>query len=297
MIGSKEAIMHLSMTYLQEGDEVLVPDPGYPTYRAVTQLTGATVRSYPLRRENGYQPDLDALERLDTRRIKIMWLNYPHMPTGAAADTEVLARLIRWATERRVLLVNDNPYSRIGTDRPFSLLQLPGAREVAVELNSLSKSHNMAGWRMGMLVGRAELIQPVLRFKSNMDSGQFKPAQLAAITALELGPDWYDHQNDIYRERRHAAEALMRRIGAEPEPGQQGMFVWARIPGTYPDAYALSDELLRRTHLFITPGGIFGEAGNRFLRSSLCSPVSVFETADARLTAANWPQPQSSPSV
>ena len=290
MIGSKEAIMHLSMTYLQAGDEVLVPDPGYPTYQSVTRLTGATVRPYTLRSENGYQPDLDALKASDLSRVKVCWINYPHMPTGAAADPMVLTELIQLAKAHKFLIVNDNPYSFIGSTSPFSILQLPGAREVCLELNSLSKSHNMAGWRVGMLVGRAELVQPVLRFKSNMDSGQFKPTQLAAIKALELGKDWYAEQNRVYAERRTVAAALLQQLGCTVAAGQQGLFVWARVPTTYADAYALSDAVLDRARVFLTPGGIFGEAGTDYLRISLCAPVNTYRTAATRLTAAGWPK-------
>ena len=283
MIGSKEAIMHLSMTYLQAGDEVLVPDPGYPTYQSVSRLTGATLRTYPLVADDNYQVDLDALRATDLSKVKLCWINYPHMPTGRPADPAVLDKLIQLAKQHNFLIVNDNPYSFIGTDRPFSLLQLPGAREVAVELNSLSKSHNMAGWRMGMLVGKADHIQPVLRFKSNMDSGQFKPAQLAAIAALGLDRDWYDQQNAVYAARRKVASDLLHRLGCTVEPDQQGLFVWARIPAGYADAYALSDAILDQTHVFITPGGIFGVAGEHYLRISLCAPESKYAQAAERL--------------
>ena len=288
MIGSKEAIMHLSMTYLQADDVVLVPDPGYPTYQAVSRLTGAEMRTYVLRSENNYQIDLEALRAQDLSRVKLCWINYPHMPTGRPADAAVLSELIALAKAHNFLLVNDNPYSHIGTDKPFSILQLPGARAVAVELNSLSKSHNMAGWRMGMLVGKAELIQPVLRFKSNMDSGQFKPAQLAAITALELGADWYAAQNATYARRRRSASRLLEQLGGTVEPDQQGLFVWARVPARYTDGYALSDVVLDRAHVFITPGGIFGAAGNAYLRISLCAPEPTYTAAAERLAAAGW---------
>ena len=288
MIGSKEAIMHLSMTYLQAGDTVLVPDPGYPTYMAVSRLTGANVTTYPLLADKAYQIDLSSFSATDWGGVKLCWINYPHMPTGRAGDTSVLSELIALARRHQFLIVNDNPYSFIGTHRPFSILQLPGAKEVAVELNSLSKSHNMAGWRMGMLVGRAELIQPVLRFKSNMDSGQFKPAQLAAIAALELGEEWYRTQNAVYAERRAAAGALLRQLDCAVEPGQQGLFVWAGIPEQYADAYAYSDEILDRSQVFITPGGIFGAAGDRYLRISLCAPVDRYREAAERLRIAGY---------
>lgn len=279
LIGSKEGIMHVCMTYINSNTLVLIPNPGYPTYRAAAQLAGGLVQDYLLTAENNWHPDLEAIqssimrhrELAGTEASVLMFLNYPHMPTGQQPDLEKLEKLVQLAKQERILLVHDNPYSFILNDKPFSLLSLPGAMEVAVELNSLSKSHNMAGWRIGMLVGAQQHIDNVLRFKSNMDSGMFLPLQLAAATALQLGKDWHDGLNDIYRKRRTIAFQILEELGCTHQPNQIGMFVWAAIPGYYDNAYTLSDEVLHRSHVFITPGGIFGSAGDRFLRISLCS--------------------------
>ena len=283
MIGSKEGIMHIAMTYLEAGDEALVPDPGYPTYRAATALTGASVRLYALSEDRRWLPDLDALAASDLSRVKLMWVNYPHMPTGAQADRGFFSDLIAFAKAHHILLVNDNPYAFILNERPLSLLSIDGAREVALELNSLSKSHNMAGWRVGMLAGQANFLSDVLRFKSNMDSGMFKPVQLAAVRALESPASWYSDLNAIYRGRRNKAFALLDLLNCTYDPNQTGMFVWARIPATYADAYELSDQILYNNNVFMTPGGIFGEQGRQYIRVSLCSDEATFETAIARI--------------
>jgi LL-diaminopimelate aminotransferase len=283
LIGSKEGIMHISMTYLETGDEVLAPNPGYPAYRAVTNLTGAKVREYPLAEANGWLPDLKALADKDLSRVKIMWVNYPNMPTGAQATREFFEELVAFAVERRILICNDNPYAFILNDRPLSILTVPGAKEAALELNSLSKAHNMAGWRVGMLAGKAEYLQNILRFKSNMDSGMFKPIQLAAARALKNPPAWYEELNAVYRERRTTVFELLDLLGCSYDRQQAGMFVWARIPDEYPSGYALSDEVLRKAHVFITPGGIFGSQGDRYIRVSLCSDGVLFEEAIRRL--------------
>jgi len=286
LIGSKEGIMHISMTYLEVGDEVLIPNPGYPAYRAVSNLTGATVREYELKAENKWLPDLEALAETDLTKVKIMWVNYPHMPTGTAVTPAFFQQLVAFAKAHDILLVNDNPYSFILNDNPTSLLAVPGAKEVALELNSLSKSHNMAGWRVGMLAGKAEYLQNVLRFKSNMDSGMFKPLQLAATRALENSPEWYRELNKIYGQRRRKVEELMDMLECAYDPSQVGMFVWAQIPERYESAYELSDEVLYHSHIFITPGGIFGSAGERYVRISLCSSIDTFEVAVRRLQDA-----------
>lgn len=283
MIGSKEGIMHIAMTYLETGDEALVPDPGYPTYRAATALTGATVRTYALSEESRWLPDLDALAATDLSRVKIMWINYPHMPTGAQADKGFFSDLVAFAKAHHILLVNDNPYAFILNENPLSLLSTEGAKEVALELNSLSKSHNMAGWRVGMLAGNADFLRDVLRFKSNMDSGMFKPLQLAAARALESPASWYGELNEIYRRRRDKAFALLNLLECRYDTMQTGMFVWAKIPDAYETAYALSDQILYQNHVFLTPGGIFGTQGVRYVRVSLCSDESTFETAIARI--------------
>jgi len=283
MIGSKEGIMHIAMTYLEAGDEALVPDPGYPTYRAATNLTGAGVRSYALSEDRRWLPNLDALAAGDLSRVKLMWVNYPHMPTGAQADRGFFKDLVAFAKAHHILLVNDNPYAFILNDRPLSLLSIDGAKEVALELNSLSKSHNMAGWRVGMLAGQANFLQDVLRFKSNMDSGMFKPLQLAAVRALESPASWYSDLNAIYRGRREKAMALLDLLNCTYDTNQAGMFVWAKIPAIYSSAYELSDQILYNNHVFLTPGGIFGEQGNQYVRVSLCSDEATFETAIARI--------------
>ncbi|GAA3938402.1 pyridoxal phosphate-dependent aminotransferase [Hymenobacter algoricola] len=291
LLGSKEGIMHVSMTFLEAGDEVLLPNPGYPAYRAAAQLSGATPVDYDLTAANNWLPDLDALAQQDLSRVKLMWVNYPHMPTGTAADPAFFARLVAFATAHNILLVHDNPYSFIlNHDAPQSLLAVPGAREVALELNSLSKSHNLAGWRVGMLAGRADLLQEVLRFKSNLDSGMFLPVQLAAVAALALDDTWYAGLNAHYQARRELVFALLDALGCPYEPNQVGLFVWAALPAGYADGYALSDELLRAARVFITPGGIFGSNGNSFIRVSLCQTTSVLEAALGRIRAVQ-PQP------
>ncbi len=283
LIGSKEGIMHISMTYLEAGDEVLIPNPGYPTYRAVSNLTGATVREYRLEEKRGWQPDLAALAQTDLSRVKIMWLNYPNMPTGARADEAFFAELVEFARQNAILLVNDNPYAFILSEAPVSLLRTPGAMDVALELNSLSKAHNMAGWRVGMLAGRGDYLKQVLRFKSNMDSGMFKPVQLAAARALQNPPEWYRRLNAVYRERRGKVYELLDRLGCVYDRDQVGMFVWAKVPDHYRSGYELSDEVLYDAHVFITPGGIFGSQGERYVRASLCSDGRFYEEAIRRV--------------
>ncbi|MEY3368807.1 MAG: hypothetical protein RI973_1962 [Bacteroidota bacterium] len=283
LIGSKEGIVHIAMTFLEAGDEALVPNPGYPTYSAASQLAGASVRLYDLLPENGWKPDLASLEHQDLSRAKIMWVNYPNMPTGARADRHFFEQLIGFAKRHRLLIVNDNPYSFILNNQHLSLLSIPGAGEVALELNSLSKSHNMAGWRVGMLAGRADYLSQVLRFKSNMDSGMFRPVQAAAALALQAGDDWYAGLNAIYACRREKVYELLRRLGCVWEPEAVGMFVWAKIPDRWQDGFALTDRLLVEKQVFITPGGIFGSRGNDHVRVSLCSPEKVFEEAIARV--------------
>lgn len=283
LIGSKEGIMHVCMTFLNEGDEALVPNPGYPTYRSAVQLAGARPLDYELKAEGGWMPDLQALEAMDLSRVKLMWVNYPHMPTGAVADSAFLARLIDFARRHGILLVHDNPYSFILNEHPQSLLSLEGARDQVLELNSLSKSHNMAGWRIGMLLGRSDLISEVLRFKSNMDSGMFLPMQLAAAKALALGPQWYRQLNETYRSRRSKVYDLLDLLGCSYERSQKGMFLWAQVPAVYKDGYELADRLLREAAVFITPGGIFGSQGNAYIRVSLCRDQQVFEEAIRRI--------------
>ena len=286
LIGSKEGIMHICMTYLNEGDSVLIPNPGYPTYRSAAKIAGANVVEYSLVKEKNWFPDFEEIEKNDLTKAKLMFVNYPQMPTGQLPTKEMFEQLVAFATKHSILLVHDNPYSFILNDQPMSLLTVPGAKEVAIELNSLSKSHNMAGWRIGMLVGNEKRINEVLRFKSNMDSGMFLPVQLAAAKALELGQDWHDEVNQVYRIRRERVFELLQLLKCEFDNKQAGMFVWASIPVQYKDGYELSDQVLNQANVFITPGGIFGSAGNHYVRVSLCSTEEKIKEAIERIKAS-----------
>src|SRR3954468_3511833 len=261
LIGSKEGIMHICMTYLNEDDKALVPNPGYPTYRSAVKLAGGICVDYELKEENSYFPDFKILEQSDLSRVKLMWVNYPQMPTGQLPTKELFEQLIAFGKKHNIIICHDNPYSFILNNYPMSLLGIEGAKETALELNSLSKSQNMAGWRIGVLCGAKERIDEVLRFKSNMDSGMFLPVQLAAAKALSLGDDWYERINKIYKERRSKVYELLDVLQCSYSKDQAGMFMWAKIPGTYRDSYALSDDVLYNSNVFITPGGIFGSAG------------------------------------
>ncbi len=284
LLGSKEGIVHIAMTYLQAGDVALVPDPGYPTYRAASLLAGAAVHTYGLTEQNQWLPDFEALEAMDHSRTKIMWVNYPHMPSGAPASREVFERLIDFGLRHNILIVNDNPYSFILSEQPQSILSVPGAKTIALELNSLSKAQNMAGWRVGMVAGAAENIQNVLRFKSNMDSGMFLAVQMAAVAALNIPAAWYQSLNETYAHRQKVAVQLMEKLGCSVAPAQQGLFVWGKVSDAYEqNGFKLSDAMLYNHDLFITPGGIFGKNGEGYARVSLCSEESVFETAMNRL--------------
>jgi LL-diaminopimelate aminotransferase len=283
LIGSKEGIVHICMTYLQEGDEVLIPNPGYPAYAAAVRLSGATAITYDLSEETDWLPDLKNLSENDLSKVKLMWINYPHMPTGSSANEGFYLELIAFAKANHILICHDNPYSFILTDSPKSIMSIEGAKDVALELNSLSKSSNMAGWRIGMLVGAEERINEVLRFKSNMDSGMFLPAQLAAAKALQLDQSWYQELNGIYNERRALVFEIMNLLGCIYKKNQVGLFVWAKVPDSYESGYALSDEVLNRSRVFITPGGIFGTAGNSYIRISLCASVEVLQEAIERI--------------
>lgn len=286
LIGSKEGIMHISMAFLNPGDEVLVPNPGYPTYRSATELAGGVIRDYRLTDENGWLPDLNALENQDLSKVKIMWVNYPHMPTGTAAPEGFFEALVEFAHRNQILLCNDNPYAFILTDSVKSLLSVPGAKEVAIELCSLSKAQNMAGWRVGAIAGAKEYLQTVLRFKSNMDSGMFRPVQEAASVALGLGQDWYDGLNANYRRRQQIAFRIMDILGCTYRPDQVGLFVWARCPAGK-TGYDVSDEALYAKDVFLTPGGIFGDEGEAYLRISLCATEEKLTEALKRLSTAS----------
>lgn len=283
LIGSKEGIMHICMTYLNKGDEVLVPNPGYPTYRSAVKLAGGKCVEYKLKEKNNYEPELDKLDERKLKKVKLMFVNYPQMPTGQLPSEDLFKRIVAFGRKHNILVVHDNPYSFILNEHPASLLSVEGAKDCVIELNSLSKSHNMAGWRMGMLCGAKERIEEVLRFKSNMDSGMFLPVQLAAAKALSLGKEWQEEVNTVYRERREKVIELLRLLKCKFSTEQAGLFVWARIPAGYKDGYALSDEVLYQSSVFITPGGIFGSAGDKYVRISLCATVQKLEEAIGRI--------------
>ncbi|MBP9102955.1 MAG: aminotransferase class I/II-fold pyridoxal phosphate-dependent enzyme [Chitinophagaceae bacterium] len=283
LIGSKEGIMHICMTYLDKGDEVLVPNPGYPTYRSAVKLAGGKCVEYKLSEKNNYEPDFDKLEKKGLKKVKLMFVNYPQMPTGQLPSKELFEKLVQFGKKHKILIIHDNPYSFILNEKPTSLLSIEGAKDCVIELNSLSKSHNMAGWRIGMLCGAKERIEEVLRFKSNMDSGMFLPIQLAAAKALLLGKEWYDDVNAVYKLRREKVFQLLYLLGCEYSKDQAGMFVWASIPSKYKDCYELSDEVLYNSNVFITPGGIFGTAGEKYVRVSLCAKEEKIEEAIKRI--------------
>ncbi|MDT7828108.1 aminotransferase class I/II-fold pyridoxal phosphate-dependent enzyme [Pricia sp. S334] len=270
LMGSKEGIMHISLAFLNPGDEVLIPNPGYPTYTSVTKLVDAVPKYYDLSEENGWFPDLDVLQQEDLSKVKIMWVGYPHMPTGATADTQQLARLVAFARKNAILLVNDNPYSFVLNEAPTSLLSVEGAKEVALELNSLSKTFNMAGWRVGMVLGSAEHLEAVLKVKSNMDSGMFYGIQKGAITALQSLQEWFDGLNTIYRERRNLIFELVDKLQCTYDREAVGMFVWAKLPEGSKPAETFIDEILYEKDIFIAPGTIFGSNGEGYIRLSLC---------------------------
>ena len=278
LIGSKEGVMHTVMTYISKGDKVLVPNPGYPTYSSAVRLAEGEVVEYALREERGYMPDLESLPT----DAKVMIVNYPHMPTGAVASREELAKIVEWCRQHHILLVNDNPYCFLRNDSPLSLLSIEGAKDIAIELNSLSKSHNMAGWRVGMICGTKERIEEILRFKSNMDSGMFLPLQLAAATALGLGDEWYKEQNEVYRSREAKGLQIMEALGVECRPNQAGLFLWGRIPNGE-NCYDFCDRLLYERDIFLTPGGIFGSEGEHYVRISLCASEELLDRVLARI--------------
>lgn len=284
LMGSKEGIMHITLAFVNEGDEVLIPNPGYPTYSSVSTLVGAKIRTYDLKEELNWRIDIDALRASDLSKVKVMWVNYPHMPTGTVAAIEELKELVALAREHQFLLVNDNPYSMILNEHPFSLLSMEGASDVVMELNSLSKSHNMAGWRLGWVAGQKDFIDAVLRVKSNMDSGMFLPLQHAAIEALKNGEEWFDKLNAVYTERKQVAEEILQTLNCSFSSQQSGLFVWAKAPDEVTDVEKWIDKVLHSTKVFITPGFIFGSNGKRFIRISLCCPVEKLTTALARIT-------------
>ena len=271
LIGSKEGIVHICMTYLQEGDEVLIPNPGYPAYTSAVRITGATIIPYELSQGNNWLVDFEEIEKNDLSKVKMMWINYPHMPTGALANKQFFENAIAFGRKHNILICHDNPYSFILNDQPESIMSIDGAMDVAIELNSLSKSSNMAGWRIGMLIANESRIGEILRFKSNMDSGMFLPLQIAAATALNLDKSWYTQLNAEYESRRLKVFEIMDLIGCTYDKNQVGLFVWAKIPAKYADCYEICDKILYDAKVFITPGGIFGSAGNTYIRISLCA--------------------------
>jgi LL-diaminopimelate aminotransferase len=285
LMGSKEGIMHISMAFVNPGDEVLVPDPGYPTYSSVTNLVGGIVRKYELTEENGWLPDLKSLEHSDLKRVKLMWVNYPHMPTGVKGSIDLYEKLVAFSARHEILLVNDNPYSFILNNKYISLLSVAGAKETALELNSLSKSHNMAGWRIGMVAGHSEYIKSILRVKSNMDSGMFLAMQMAAVEALSNHESWYDTVNGVYIKRRKIVEEIMDLLKCRYNKSQVGLFVWGQIPDDIPDCESYIEEILMKIYVFITPGFIFGKKGERYIRISLCATEERLNEAKGRITS------------
>ncbi|HZI00096.1 MAG TPA: aminotransferase class I/II-fold pyridoxal phosphate-dependent enzyme [Flavisolibacter sp.] len=283
LMGSKEGIMHICMTYLNEGDAALIPNPGYPTYRSAVKLAGGTVLEYELTESNNWFPDFTSLNKMDLKRVKMMWVNYPHMPTGQLPTKDLFQELVEFGKQHDILICHDNPYSFILNDNPMSILNSKGAMDIAIELNSLSKSHNMAGWRIGMLCGAKERIEEVLRFKSNMDSGMFLPLQLAAVKGLALDETWHEALNDVYRKRREKVYELLDLLSCKYSKQQAGLFVWAKVPDVSINGFDLSDKILQEADVFITPGGIFGSAGEKYVRVSLCSSEAQLQMAIQRI--------------
>jgi aspartate/methionine/tyrosine aminotransferase len=283
LIGSKEGILHISMAFLNPGDGVLVPNPGYPTYSSVSHLVEARIIPYDLKEENDWQPDFEALEQLDLSNVKLMWVNYPHMPTGAPATLELYQKLVDFGRKHKIIICNDNPYSFILNENPKSILSINGARDICIEMNSLSKSQNMPGWRMAMLASNAQFVQWVLKVKSNIDSGQFKPMMLAAAKALQAPKEWYSSMNEVYSRRRKIAGEIMNVLGCRFDPKQSGMFLWGKIPDIYADSGELADQILYNARVFITPGFIFGSNGNNYIRISLCCKDEKLKEALERI--------------
>ena len=281
LVGSKEGILLISLAFLNKGDKVLVPDPGYPTYSSASKLVEAEIVTYDLKAGNGWQPDFEALENMDLSGVKIMWTNYPGMPTGAPATGELYAKLVDFGKRHGIMICNDNPYSFILYDNPLSILAQPGAKECCVELNSLSKAHNMAGWRIGMVAAEADVIEQILKVKSQMDSGMFKPLQLAAVEALRQGPEWFAQLNEEYARRRVLAGEIFDILGVEYDRNSSGMFLWGRVPEGKGET--LADKILYEAGVFITPGFIFGKNGEDYIRISLCAKPEVLKKAAERI--------------
>lgn len=287
LIGSKEGVTHISLAFLNPGDKVLVPNPGYPTYSSISRMAGGEVVYYDLLEDNDWQPDFEALESMPLDNVKLMWLNYPNMPTGARAKRETFEKVIEFGRRHGIVIVHDNPYSFILNPEPQSIMSIPGAKDIAIELNSLSKSHNMPGWRVGVAVSNPEFLSWILRIKSNIDSGQFKPLMLAAAKALEAGPEWHKSLNEAYASRRIIAEKVMEALGCEFDSQQAGLFLWGRIKDESISSRDLADKVLQEAHVFITPGFIFGSNGERYIRISLCAPEDKLTEALNRINKLN----------
>ena len=284
LIGSKEGILHVTLAFVNSGEEVLVPNPGYPTYTSLSKILGAKVVNYDLMEDNGWQPDFEQLEKMDLSRVKLMWTNYPNMPTGGNARMETYERLVDFARKHNIVVVNDNPYSFILNDKPMSLLQVEGAKDCCIEFNSMSKSHNMPGWRVGMCATNPTFISWILKIKSNIDSGTFRGIQLAAAAALSNDEEWHHEANiETYSRRRKYAEQIMDALGCKYDPNQVGMFLWGRIPDSYSNCEELTERVLHEARVFITPGFIFGSKGERYVRISLCAKEEKIQAALERI--------------
>ena len=291
LIGSKEGILHITLAFVNPGEKVLVPNPGYPTYTSLSKILGAEVVYYNLVENNGWQPDFEALEHMDLSNVKLMWTNYPNMPTGADAQIGTYQRLVEFAKKHSIVVVNDNPYSMILTNKHLSILQIEGANECCIELNSMSKSHNMPGWRIGMCASNSTFIKWILKIKSNIDSGTFRGLQLAAAEAYNNSNEWHYNANvDTYRKRRLIAEQIMDTLNCKYDPKQVGMFLWGRIPDSYSDVEELTERILKEARVFITPGFIFGSNGQRYIRISLCAKDDKMAEAAKRIEALSWKQ-------
>ena len=289
LIGSKEGILHITLAFVNPGEKVLVPNPGYPTYTSLSKILGAEVVYYNLVENNGWQPDFEALEHMDLSNVKLMWTNYPNMPTGADAQIGTYQRLVEFAKKHSIVVVNDNPYSMILTNKHLSILQIEGAKECCIELNSMSKSHNMPGWRIGMCASNSTFIKWILKIKSNIDSGTFRGLQLAAAEAYNNSNEWhYNATVDTYSKRRLIAEQIMDTLNCKYDPKQVGMFLWGRIPDSYSDVEELTERILKEARVFITPGFIFGSNGQRYIRISLCAKDDKMAEAAKRIEALSW---------
>lgn len=284
LLGSKEGLMHICQTFLNVGDKVLVPNPGYPTYSAAVKLSGGVMVTYSLNKETGFLPDFEAIEAAGLEGVKMMLVNYPNMPTGQTPTPDLFEKLVAFGAKHNILIIHDNPYSFVRNPKPMSILQVEGAMEVAMELNSLSKGHSMAGWRVGAIFAKKEWIDAILCFKSNMDSGMFYPVQAAAETALGLGDDWFKELNDIYYAREKQGYELLDALGCTYRKGQAGLFIWAELPESYEgDSFQFSDEVMEKCDVFVTPGAIFGSEGKRYVRITLCCPAELLEKAAQRV--------------